>query len=380
MNKKVILIYPYFCGVSGAYNRYLLLERLIKIFNLNLKFIILKDKKFHSNIAKFIHKFLKYLKVESLIIFYCIFKNQFLITDFNPSIVALFSKKVLIQIHDVSWVNNKFTRHSIFFYRIFKFFLKYYKNILTVSKTSLIAIKKVSGREKKINYLYNSVSCEFINESNNIGSENIDYETDIIHNNIDLNIPNLLYIATLTPRKSHVDLLEALSRTNSFFNVNLVGLPTNKKILDFIKSKKTFEGKNIKSQINYFPEISQRDLCKLLLFSSAYISTSMDEGFGIPVLEAQLYEIPLIIRDLDINRELFPHANFFNTTFELTDLLDEIKPLSKDKIIKRKKTLANISHSNLIEKYNHYNLSRKLENIFLPKKNNSGKEINLKTS
>ena len=94
----------------------------------------------------------------------------------------------------------------------------------------------------------------------------------------------------------------------------------------------------------------------------------MDEGFGIPVLEAQLYEIPLIIRDLDINRELFPHANFFNTTFELTDLLDEIKPLSKDKIIKRKKTLANISHSNLIEKYNHYNLSRKLENIFLPKK------------
>mgnify|MGYP003324999291 CR=1 FL=1 len=34
MNKKVILIYPYFCGVSGAYNRYLLLERLIKISNL----------------------------------------------------------------------------------------------------------------------------------------------------------------------------------------------------------------------------------------------------------------------------------------------------------------------------------------------------------
>ena len=122
MNKKVILIYPYFCGVSGAYNRYLLLERLIKISNLNVKFIILKDKKFHSNIAKFIYKFLKYLKVESLIIFYCIFKNQFLITDFNPSIVALFSKKVLIQIHDVSWVNNKFTRHSIFFIKYLSFF------------------------------------------------------------------------------------------------------------------------------------------------------------------------------------------------------------------------------------------------------------------
>ena len=368
MNKQVILIYPYFCGVSGAYNRYLLLDRLIKISNLKVKLIIMKEKKYNTKFAKFIYRFFKYLKVESLIIFYCIFKNQFLITDFNPSIVALISDKVLIQIHDVSWVDEKFARHNIFFYRVFKFFLKHYKNILTVSKTSMSAINKVSGREKKISYLYNSVNCEFINVSNNIGRDNIDYETDNIHNNIDFNIPNILYIATLTPRKSHVDLLEALSRTNSFFNVNLVGIPTNKKILDFIKSKKTFEGKNIKSKINYFPELSQRDLCILLLFSSAYISTSMNEGFGIPVLEAQLYKIPLIIRDLEINKELFPNAKFFKTTFELADLLEEIKPISKNEIIERKKTLSNISQFNLINKYNYSNLSNKLKNIILPKK------------
>ena len=48
-----------------------------------------------------------------------------------------------------------------------------------------------------------------------------------------------------------------------------------------------------------------------LLYSSAYVSTSMIEGFGIPVLEAQLYEIPLIIRDIEINRELFPQSLFF---------------------------------------------------------------------
>tara|TARA_Y100000739_G_C20551722_1_gene438588 strand:- start:29 stop:1135 length:1107 start_codon:yes stop_codon:yes gene_type:complete len=363
MNKKVILIYPYFCGISGAYNRYLLLERLIKISNLKVKLIILKEKKFNSNLSKFIFKVFKYLKVESLIIFYCIFKNNFLITDFNPSIVALFSKKVLIQIHDVSWVNNKFTRHNIFFYRIFKFFIKNYKNILTVSKTSLLAINKVSGREKKISYLYNSVNSEFINESNNIGRDNDYCKNDIMLKTIDLNIPNLIYIATITPRKSHLDLLEALSRTNSLFNVNLIGLPTNKEILEFIKSRKTFEGKSIKSKINYFPELSQRDLCNLLLRSSAYISTSMNEGFGIPVLEAQLYNIPLLIRDLDINRELFPNAKFFKSTFELINLLAEIKPLSKNEIHKRKQILAKINQNNLIDSYNYLNLSKKLNNI-----------------
>ena len=363
MNKKVILIYPYFNGVGGAYNRYLLLEKLIKTANLNVKLILIEEKRFNSNIAKFIYKFFKYLKIESLIIFYCIFKNYFLITDFNPSIIALFSKKVLIQIHDVSWVNNRFARHNIFFYRIFKLFIKHYKNILTVSKTSMLAISNVSGREREISYLYNSVNCEFINESNKIGRDINGCDSDIILENIDLNIPNLLYIATLTPRKSHLDLLEALSRTNSIFNVNLVGIPTNKRIFELIKSKKTFNGEIIKSKINYFPQLSQRDLCNILLRSSAYISTSMNEGFGIPVLEAQLYNLPLIIRDLDINRELFPSAKFFKSTFELTNLLEEIKPLSRDELIKRKKIIANISKYNLIDKYNYHYLSKKLKNI-----------------
>ena len=81
MNKKVILLYPYFNGVSGAYNRYLLLERLIKITNLKVKLIIIKEKNFNSNIAKFFHKFYKFLKVEFLIFFYCVSKNYYLITD-----------------------------------------------------------------------------------------------------------------------------------------------------------------------------------------------------------------------------------------------------------------------------------------------------------
>ena len=51
----------------------------------------------------------------------------------------------------------------------------------------------------------------------------------------------------------------------------------------------------------------------MLLYSSAYISTSMDEGFGIPVLEAEIYNIPLLIRDMDTNRELFPKARFFKS-------------------------------------------------------------------
>ena len=362
MNKKVILIYPYYRGISGAYNRYLLLEKLIEKAGFSVKFILFKDRKFNSNFTKFIYKFIKFINIEFLIFFYSVCKNYYLITDFNPSIVALFSKNVLIQIHDVSWENKKFIRHNLFSYKIFKIFIKNYSKILTVSKTSREAIRKVSGRKKEIFILYNSVNQNYIKESNKIGHEKLFIKNSITSKMINRSLPNIIYIATLIPRKGHIDLLEALSKTQTLLNINLVGLPIEKKILDLIQTKKTLNGNIIKSNINYFPKLSQRELCNLLIYSSSYVSTSLNEGFGIPVLEANLYEIPLIIRDIDINRELFPEARFFDSTFQLANLLSEIKPISEFEIEYRKNIASNISEENIKDIFNYLNLSNELKN------------------
>lgn len=367
INKKIILLYPYFNGISGAYNRYLLLEKLIKRSNIKVKLIILEDKTHNSTFTRNIYKLKKFLKVELLILYYSIFKNNYFITDFNPSIIALFSKKVFIQIHDVSWENKDFARHSNFFYTIFKFFLKYYSNILTVSKTSMLSINKISGREKRIFFLYNSVNENYIKQSNNISIHKDCCESSINLQSIDFSLPNILYIATLTPRKCHFELLEALSQTDVLFNVNLVGYPSDKKTFDLIKNNRTLSGNFIKSNINYFPELSQKELCNLLICSSAYISTSLNEGFGIPILEAQVYKVPLIIRDININRELFPKAKFFKSTPQLVNLLNDIVNIKKFEIEERKKSVSKINEDNLGDKFNYSNLSNKLKKIILNK-------------
>jgi len=365
MNKKIILLYPYYRGISGAYNRYLLLEQLLKRSGFNVKFILFYDKKFNSNLSKTLYRLVNFLKVESLIFFYSILKKYYFITDFNPSIFAILSKKVLIQIHDISWENKIFARHNSFFYQVFKFFIKNYSNILTVSKTSMKKIKKVSGRKKVVYHLYNSVNENYIKESNKIGKDKF-FENDVNTSKmLNKSLPNILYIATLIPRKCHFDLLEALSKTESILNVNLVGLPIDKQILELIQTKKTSKGNIIKSNINYFPKLSQRELCNLLIYSSAYISTSLNEGFGIPVLEAKLYKVPLIIRDIDINRELFPQATFFESTSQLAKLLSELKSISKLQIDDRKKIASNISGDNITDLFNYSNLSNELKNIIL---------------
>ncbi len=362
MNKNVILLYPYFNGKSGAFNRYLLLKELLEEINISVKLILIKEKKYNSILLKIFFRIIKFIRVEFLIFYYSIYKNYHFITDFNPSILALFSTRIIIQIHDIAWEKKEFARHNSFLYVILLYFIRNYSNILTVSKTSKLAIKKISGRKKDILYVYNSVNKEFIKQSNKIANDYL-LRNDFINKALNLELPNIIYIATLTPRKCHLDLLEALSKTKTLFNVNLVGYPNSNKIRELIENKSTFNGSKIRSNINYFPKLSQKDLCTLLLYSSAYVSTSKNEGFGIPVLEATLYGIPLIIRDIDINRELFSNANFFKSSNELSRFLDKIKPLNKGEIKKRIESLSQINKENLMGIFNYSSLSNKLEKL-----------------
>ena len=259
--------------------------------------------------------------------------------------------------------SKDFARHNLFLYRIFLFFIKNYSNILTVSKTSMQDIIRLSKRKKRISYLYNSVSSDFIKNSNQIGKNENIMKNSFISKYIDFDLPNIIYIATLSPRKCHSDLIEALSKTKNSLNVNLIGYPSDINIQNLIKNNSNLRSKKVKSNINYFPKLSQKDLCTLLLYSSAYVSTSIIEGFGIPLLEAKLYNLPLIIRDIEINRELFPKSVFFNSIQELIDFLNDMKPLSSIEIKNRRRLLIDMNQEKLGQLFNYSSLCNQLNNI-----------------
>ena len=79
MKKNVILLYPYFNGSSGAFNRYLLLEDLIKKINIPVKLILIKEKKYNSIFLNTIFRLIKFVKVELLIFYYTILKDYYFI-------------------------------------------------------------------------------------------------------------------------------------------------------------------------------------------------------------------------------------------------------------------------------------------------------------
>ena len=91
--KKIILLYPYFNGISGAYSRYILLKNFIKEINIPVTLITLNEKKYNSNFTKIFQKVIKYIKVESIIFYYCLVKKYHFITDFNPFNYCFIFKK-----------------------------------------------------------------------------------------------------------------------------------------------------------------------------------------------------------------------------------------------------------------------------------------------
>ena len=78
------------------------------------------------------------------------------------------------------------------------------------------------------------------------------------------------------------------------------GLKNNKELYGVYQSLPEAVKKNIK----IYSHISNSELGKLYEVSNAYISASLFEGLGMPVVEAMYYDLPVILSDLPVLREV----------------------------------------------------------------------------
>jgi glycosyltransferase involved in cell wall biosynthesis len=134
--------------------------------------------------------------------------------------------------------------------------------------------------------------------------------------------PFFLYVGNFYPHKNIKHLLEAFSQFTEKFDLVLVG-PN-----DFFAKKL-----QIKDSVRLFTNIETQDLVYLYKNAEALIHPSLYEGFGLPLLEATYFNLPVIASNIDVFKEILGDSYLSFDPQSPADIAEKIGRFVRDKSI-----------------------------------------------
>lgn len=270
-----MLVEPYTCDiVSGASRRFEQLRYELERLGYNVRslYIPLWCKRYLTNKGlNIVVRVVVSIYVDVRCAEFILRKRGACISDLNPSFLALFTKKMVIQVHDIRWHELDMLRHPRILHGISGWFIRNYARMLTVSGTmgeSLYRLRK--GKSTFVHY--NSVSVQLIRASEDIN------ESDCIswaeENGICIDKPTFTYVARIEERKAQIELIEAACGLNTGCNLILVGSQIG---TGYMRSVQDVIDKCDPRRLNvrHFERLDDRSLGCAYLVSSMYISTSI---------------------------------------------------------------------------------------------------------
>lgn len=288
----------------------------------------LEENRIKNNLSKYYWNKINYTKNDILILADAIWGQY---DEFDKVIDDIQSKggQVINIIYDIIPIEHPERFDRFILNKFKKMFYKILQNsdgIITDSKTvadkiiSLISKESINIKENfKIGWLHIGFSHKnFIND--NIENERI---------RAIISKKPFIIVGTIEPRKGHEFALDAFDKmweNGSNLNLCIIGKIgwDVEKLVKRIKNHKEYEKK-----LFFIEYPSDEELTYCYKNSEALIFPSIDEGFGLPLVEAASFKLPLILSDIEIFRELADdHAIYFESGNSL-DLENAIKKYIK---------------------------------------------------
>ncbi len=134
-----------------------------------------------------------------------------------------------------------------------------------------------------------------------------------------------LIVGTVEPRKGHSQLLSAFEKLwSEGQDINLVIVGKKGWMVDALLDK-IITITERKQHLTWLEGISDEYLSSLYSSSSCLIIASETEGFGLPMIEAAKYDLPIIARDIPVFREIAgDHAFYFTDNHEVESIAQAI--------------------------------------------------------
>lgn len=124
--------------------------------------------------------------------------------------------------------------------------------------------------------------------------------------------PSFLTVGTLEPRKGHAQTLAAFEILwKQQVDVNLVIVGKKGWLVDAFVQQLS-EHAELGKRLHWLNGISDEYLKSIYKVADCLISASEGEGFGLPLIEAAQHQLPILVRDLPVFREVAgDHASYF---------------------------------------------------------------------
>ena len=155
-----------------------------------------------------------------------------------------------------------------------------------------------------------------------------------------LNLDYILHVGTLEKRKNLTALIQAFKivRENGFPNLKLVlvGKASNKITLDDSSAiKDTIKEQQLTNEVILTDYLCDAEVQQLYQKAKLYVFPSINEGFGIPVLEAFKYQVPVVIANNTCLPEVAGQgAKSFNP-FSVQDMASVIGTVLMDEALRQ---------------------------------------------
>ena len=147
-----------------------------------------------------------------------------------------------------------------------------------------------------------------------------------------------IYIANFEPRKNIDILLQALSLLPNEIRINSKLILIGRGLYNshYTSGQRLLNEFSEKINIEWYKDVSEVEKNKLLLEADFMIYPSLDEGFGIPLLEAMIHKLPIITYLTPASQEVCGNSAIYYSDLEPESLMKIILKSIEQKNIRSK--------------------------------------------
>ena len=328
---------------SGAKQRFMInYSSLIKL-NKNKNFYIIHSREY-SDVKKFLNYsnlfFIKnpvsqdnyIIKMISVIyIFFYIrikFRKIRAIEYFTLPFVKISKSKNVFTIHDLRkiYFSNYFVDRILFKF-IFKFFLKKVDKVIVVSNAMKDEIKKNFGK-LNMSTIYNTIDKKSFTKI---------LRKDLISIKKKYDLPKkfILSVGHLEKRKNYLRLIKAISiLKHTDINIKLIII--GQKADETEKINLLIKKLNLKSNVRILSSLNDYEVKCFYKVASLFVFPSIYEGFGIPILESMASNLPIILSNTKVFREITENKCLYFDQYDPLSIANKIKFILKNRNIQKK--------------------------------------------